>query len=136
MNRVTVLLPVYNGAEFLAETIDSVLNQTYADFDFLIINDASTDKSEEIILSFTDLRIQYLINEKNLGSIGSPQKGMDIIQTEYIARIDQDDLWQPTKLKKQIDLLDANPRIGLCGTSIELIGDRSGVRISQLVMNF
>ncbi|MDR3653783.1 MAG: glycosyltransferase [Paludibacter sp.] len=129
MNRVTVLLPVYNGAEFLAETIDSVLNQTYADFNFLIINDASTDNSEEIILSYTDLRIQYLVNEKNLGSIGSPQKGMDIIQTEYIARIDQDDLWQSTKLKKQMDLLDSNPQIGLCGTSIELIGDISGIRI-------
>jgi glycosyltransferase involved in cell wall biosynthesis len=129
MNRVTVLLPVYNGVEFLAETIDSVLNQTYTDFDFLIINDASTDKSEEIILSYTDSRIQYLLNERNLGSIGSPQKGMDIIQTEYIARIDQDDIWLPTKLEKQIQLMDANPLIGICGTSIELFGDRSGFKI-------
>lgn len=129
MNRVTVLLPVYNGTEFLSETIESVLNQSYRDFDFLIINDASTDNSEEIILSYTDSRIHYLINERNLGSIGSPQKGMDLIQTEYIARIDQDDLWHPTKLKKQIDLLDSNPEIGLCGTSIELIGDKTGVRI-------
>jgi len=129
MNRVTVLLSVYNGAEFLAETINSVLTQTYTDFDFLIINDASTDNSEEIILSYKDSRIQYLINEQNLGSIGSPQKGMDLIQSDYIARIDQDDLWQPSKLEKQIDFLDSNPEIGLCGTSIELIGDRTGVRM-------
>lgn len=129
MNRVTVILPVYNGAEFLAETIDSVLNQSFIGFDFLIINDASTDNSEEIILSYKDSRIQYLKNEKNLGPIGTPQKGMDSCQTEYIARIDQDDLWEPTKLKKQIDFMAANSKIGLCGTSIELIGDRTGVRM-------
>ena len=136
MNRATVLLPVYNGAEFLSETIDSVLSQTYPDFDFLIINDASTDNSEEIILSYTDIRIQYLLNEQNLGSIGSPQKGMDLIQTEYIARIDQDDLWMPDKLKKQIELLDSNQGIGLCGTSIELIGDRTGVRMFPISNEF
>lgn len=132
MKRVTVLLPVYNGAEFLAETIDSVLNQTYTEFDFLIINDASTDNSEEIIQSYSDQRINYLVNEKNLGSIGTPQKGMDIIQTEYIARIDQDDLWHPTKLKKQIGILDENPKIGICGTSLEYIGDKTGYRIFPL----
>ena len=129
MKRVTVVLPVYNGSKYLKETIDSVLNQTYQDFDFLIINDASTDTSEEVILSFADPRIKYHLNEKNLGSIGAPVKGMNMSETEYIARIDQDDIWLPTKLGKQIKLMDANPQIGICGTSIELFGDRTGIKI-------
>jgi len=129
MKRVTVVLPVYNGSKYLKETIDSVLNQTYQDFDFIIINDASTDNSEEVILSFTDTRIKYHLNEWNLGSIGAPVKGMNMSKTEYIARIDQDDIWLPAKLEKQIQIMDANPQIGICGTSIELFGDRSGVKI-------
>jgi len=129
MKRVTVVLPVYNGSKYLKETIDSVLNQTYKDFDFLIINDASTDNSEDVILSFTDPRIKYHLNEMNLGSIGAPVKGMNMSETEYIARIDQDDIWLPAKLEKQIQIMDADPQIGICGTSIELFGDRSGVKI-------
>jgi len=129
MKRVTVVLPVYNGSKYLKETIDSVLNQTYKNFDFLIINDASTDNSEEVILSFTDPRIKYHLTETNLGSIGAPVKGMNMSETEYIARIDQDDIWLPAKLEKQIQIMDADPQIGICGTSIELFGDRSGVKI-------
>lgn len=129
MKKITVVLPVYNGSKYLKETIESVLNQTFTDFDFLIINDVSTDNSEEVILSFTDPRIKYCLNQKNLGSIGAPVKGMNMSLTEYIARIDQDDIWLPTKLEKQIQRLDADPRIGICGTSIELFGDREGVKI-------
>ncbi len=129
MKTVTVILPVYNGAEFLAEMMDSVLGQTYSEFDFLIINDASTDNSEEVILSYKDPRIKYLVNEKNLGSIGTPLRAMDMCETEYIARIDQDDIWKPTKLEKQIAIMDARPQVGLCGTSIELFGDKEGVRM-------
>lgn len=129
MRKVTVVLPVYNGSKYLKETIDSVLNQTFTDFDFLIINDVSTDNSEEVILSFSDPRIKYHLNEKNLGSIGAPVKGMNMSQTKYIARIDQDDIWLSTKLEKQIKLMDADSKIGICGTSIELFGDREGVKI-------
>lgn len=129
MKKVTVVLPVYNGSKYLKETIDSVLNQTFADFDFLIINDVSADNSEEVILSYRDPRIKYHLNETNLGSIGAPLKGMSMSHTEYIARIDQDDIWLPTKLEKQIKLMDADSKIGICGTSIELFGDREGIKI-------
>jgi glycosyltransferase involved in cell wall biosynthesis len=129
MKKVTVILPVYNGAKYLKETIDSVLNQTFIDFDFLILNDVSTDTSEEIILSYKDTRIIYHLNDINLGSIGAPLKGMNMSHTEYIARIDQDDIWMPTKLEKQVKILNANPTIGICGTSIELFGDRNGIKI-------
>lgn len=129
MKRVTVFLPVYNGSKYLNETIESVLNQTIKEFDFLIVNDASTDNSEDVILSFNDSRIIYHLNEKNLGSIGAPVMGMNMCKTEYIARIDQDDIWLPAKLEKQIKIMDENSNIGICGTSIELFGDKEGIKL-------
>lgn len=132
MKKVTVLLPVYNGALFLEDTIKSVLNQTYLDFDFLILDDVSTDNSADIIQSFDDERIIYHLNDTNMGSVGNPMHGMSLCHTEYIARIDQDDLWDSTKLAKQVRIMDENPEIGICGTSIQLFGDKTGVKIFPL----
>lgn len=129
MNKLTVVLPVYNGEKYLSETIDSVLSQTYKEFDFIIIDDCSTDNSVSIILSKNDSRISFVQNEKNLGAVATPEKGMAAAKTKYIARIDQDDIWLPQKLEKQIEILEANPQIGICGTSIELFGDRTGIKI-------
>lgn len=122
MSRVTVLMPVYNGECYLRETIDSVLNQGFCDFEFLIINDGSTDHTREIVLSYSDDRIRLVDNEQNIGLVASLNKGLDMIDTEYIARMDADDLWDPSKLEKQIALLDSRPEIGLCGTSIRKFG--------------
>lgn len=122
MKRVTVLMPVYNGEAFLIETIDSVLNQSYTDFDLLIINDGSTDSTEEIIKSYNDTRIIYIENEKNIGYIRTLNRGLDMIDSEFIARMDADDLWVSSKLEKQINLLDEKPEIGICGTSIRKFG--------------
>jgi len=140
--RVTILMPVYNGQEFLQETMDSVLSQTYADFNFLIINDGSTDSSEEIIKSYNDPRIVYVENEKNIGYIRTLNRGLDMIDSEFIARMDADDLWVPTKLEKQIKVLDEKPEVGICGTSIRKFGvvegdfifpvDNDGLRVGFL----
>lgn len=126
MHRITILMPVYNGKPFLKETIDSVLAQSYSDFILLIINDGSTDSSAEIIHSYSDKRIVYYENEKNLGLVATLNKGIEIVDTEFLARMDADDLWHPAKLEKQIQLLDSRSDVGLCGTTIRKFGAFEG----------
>lgn len=115
MNRklVTVLLPVYNAEKFLREAIDSILNQTYHNIEFLIINDGSTDKSEDIILSYKDKRIRYVKNECNLKLIKTLNKGIDLAKGEYIARMDADDISLPSRLQKEVDFLETHGDIGM-----------------------
>jgi len=122
--KITVLMPVYNGEKYLKEAIESILNQTYADFEFLIINDGSTDKSVEIIKSFSDQRIRFIENEKNLGLIATLNKGIDLALGEYIIRMDSDDVSLPQRLEKQVDFMDKNPDIGVCGSWLTTIGDK------------
>jgi glycosyltransferase involved in cell wall biosynthesis len=117
---VTVLMPVYNGERYLREAIDSILSQTFRDFEFLIINDGSTDGSVGIINSYTDSRIRLVNNETNLGRCAAPNKGLDLAKGEYLARMDCDDISLPTRLEKQVDFLIANPDVGVCGTWIRL----------------
>jgi len=116
--KVTVLMPVYNGEKYLNEAIESILNQTYKDFEFLIINDGSTDNSVKIIESYNDPRIHLVHNEKNLKLIASLNKGLNIAKGEYIARMDCDDVSLPDRLLKQVQYLDNHPDVGVlgCGT--------------------
>ena len=99
---VTVLIPVYNGEKFLAEAIDSVLNQTFSDFELLIVNDCSTDKSRNIINSYQDKRIRLINNEKNIGQTKSMNRGLKLAKGKYIARLDQDDVSCKDRLQLQI----------------------------------
>lgn len=120
---VTVLMPVYNAEPFLREAIDSILNQTFTDFEFVIINDGSSDRSEEIIKSYTDPRIRYYKNEQNLKLIATLNKGIDLVSTPYIARMDADDISLPARLQLQYELMELHPEIGLCGTWYESFND-------------
>ncbi len=113
---ITVLMPVYNAEPFLREAIDSMLHQTFTDFEFVIINDGSTDRSEEIIKSYTDPRISYYKNESNLKLIATLNKGFDLAQGKYIARMDADDISLPTRLQLQFELMENDQTVGLCGT--------------------
>lgn len=113
---VTVLMPVYNGEKYLKEAIDSVLNQTYKEFEFLIINDGSSDKSLEIINSYRDKRIRLINNEKNLRLISTLNKGLALANGKYIARMDCDDICFPERLQLQVDFMEANPEIGILGS--------------------
>jgi glycosyltransferase involved in cell wall biosynthesis len=124
---VTVLMPVYNTEMYLKEAIDSILNQTFRDFEFIVINDGSTDSTSDIIESYSDPRIIYLQNEKNLGVATSLNKGLSIAKGTYIARMDGDDVSRCDRLEKQVAFMDANPEIGVCGTWLETIGDRNEV---------
>lgn len=125
--KVTVLMPVYNGERYLREAIDSILSQTFRDFEFLIINDASTDGSVGIINSYKDPRIRLVHNETNLDRCATPNKGLDLAQGEYLARMDCDDISLPMRLEKQVKFLDANPDVGVCGTWIKLFMDTDNI---------
>lgn len=119
---ITVLMPVYNGEKYLRLAIDSILNQTYSDFEFLIINDGSTDKSEEIILSYHDDRIRYVKNEINQKLIKTLNKGIDLAKGEYIARMDCDDISFPHRFKTQLQYMMSHPDIdGVCGKAVDLL---------------
>ncbi len=119
--RVTVLMPVYNAAPFLAEAVQSILRQTFTNFEFLIIDDGSTDESVAVIREFQDPRIRLLHNGTNLGLVTSLNKGLNLARGEYIARMDADDISRPERLKCQVSFMDANPRVGVCGSWVRLI---------------
>ncbi len=122
MPKVTVLMPVYNTKEeYLRETIDSILTQTFTDFEFLIINDASTDKRvREVVLSYDDDRIVYVENEKNLGISESSNKGIALAKGEYVARQDHDDISLPKRLEKEVRYLDEHLDVGVCSCWFEM----------------
>jgi glycosyltransferase involved in cell wall biosynthesis len=122
--RVTVLMPVYNAAAYLKEAVESILNQTYEDFEFLIINDGSTDNSQSILETFNDKRIRILKNEYNIGLVQTLNKGLQLAQGEYLARMDADDISHPTRLEKQVNFLEQNPTVTLIATLLVLIDEK------------
>ncbi|EHJ02070.1 glycosyl transferase family 2 [Clostridium sp. DL-VIII] len=118
---VTVLMSVYNGEKFLKEAIESILDQTFTGFEFLIINDGSTDNSVKIIESYKDPRIRLINNEKNLKLIASLNKGISLARGKYIARMDCDDVSMPERLEKEVEFLESSPDYGLVGTHYTVI---------------
>lgn len=120
--KVTVLMSVYNGEKYLREAIDSILSQTFRDFEFLIINDGSTDTSVEIINAYTDPRIQLVHNDSNLGQAATMNRGLDLAHGEYIARMDCDDISLSMRLEKQVRFMDENPEVTICGAWCRVFG--------------
>jgi len=118
---VSVLMPVYNGEKYLREAIDSILNQTHGDFEFIIIDDGSTDGTWAILNSYTDQRIRLVQNVDNLGHTKSLCKGLALAQGVYIARMDADDVSLPERLAKQVDFLKTHSEIGALGTGVQII---------------
>ncbi len=123
--RLTVLLCVYNGEAYVAAAVRSILLQTFRDFEFLIIDDASTDRTPEILAGFRDPRIRIVRNEKNLGLTASLNRGLELAQGEFIARQDADDLSHPERLARQLNFLHAYPGVAAVGAQARLI-DGSG----------
>ena len=124
---VSVVMSVYNGSEYIRQTIDSILAQTYRNIEFLIINNGSTDSSEEIILSYPDKRIKYIQNKKSKGLIASLNLGISLSQGEYIARIDSDNIADPERLDRQLEFLMTHPDHGMCGTFYRIIDSKGEV---------
>jgi len=125
--KVTVLMPVYNGEKYLGEAIDSILGQTFRDFELLIIDDGSTDRSADIIRSYDDPRIRVVHHERNLGLIDTLNYGLDHALGFYIVRMDADDVSLPERLAKQVAYMEAHPEVGVCGTQAMVIDDSGRV---------
>lgn len=119
--KVTVLMGVYNAQEFLHEAIDSILNQTFTDFEFLIISDGSIDKSVKIIKSYKDPRIRLIERKKNWGLTRTLNQGIELARGEYIARQDADDISVPNRLEKEVKYLFEHPGIGLVGSNYTIM---------------
>lgn len=120
---VSVVLPAYNCEKYIAKSIESVLHQTFTDFEFIIINDGSTDRTEEIIKSFSDPRILYQVNNTNKGLVFTLNKGIDIANGRYIARMDGDDIALPDRFEKQLNYLDKKNNVDLLATVVSLIDE-------------
>jgi glycosyltransferase involved in cell wall biosynthesis len=112
---VSVLMPVYNAEKHLKEAIDSILIQSYAHFEFLIINDGSKDRSETIIKSCKDERITLIINPENKGLIYSLNYGISLCKGKYIVRMDADDISLPERIEEQIKFMEQHPEVSVCG---------------------
>jgi len=131
---ISVVMPVYNGGKYLHEAIDSILNQSFIDFECLIINDGSTDHTENIILEYAskDRRIKYHDNGQNLGLVKTLNRGLELATGTYIARMDADDICHRERFDKQISFMDENPEVMICGTSYETFGSSSATHILPL----
>lgn len=114
-------MSVYNEEKFLKAAIDSILNQTFSDFEFIIINDASSDTSRDIITSYNDPRIVFIENKENIGLTKSLNIGIKIAKGKYIARMDADDISLPERLQSQYDFMENNQRIDICGTNYRVL---------------
>jgi glycosyltransferase involved in cell wall biosynthesis len=128
-------MPVYNAGEYVGDAIESILAQSYKNFELIIINDGSRDKSHGIISEFAvkDKRIQ-LISRANKGLIASLNEGLDTARGDFIARQDADDISLPGRLQAQVDFLQKHPEIGLLGTNIEVINEK-GDKVSKKIAN-
>jgi glycosyltransferase involved in cell wall biosynthesis len=111
---ISVIMPVYNGEKFIRETMNSILNQTYQNFEFIIVNDGSADSTQQIINSYNDKRIVSLKLASNQGISTARNAGTDISRGEFIALCDADDLYDPNRLQIQLDFLNSNPTVDLC----------------------
>ena len=127
-SKVTVLMSVYNGGKYVGQAIESILYQTFPDFEFIIINDGSTDGTVAILQSYHDPRIKIITNGQNIGLTKSLNKGLQKAQGEYIARQDADDISLPKRLEKQVAFMEENTHVGLLGSSWSLI-DKKGREI-------
>jgi len=118
---VSVILPVYNAETYVSDTIQSILNQSFQNFELIIINDCSTDNSLSVIQKFQDPRIIIINNERNLKLIKTLNRGIQHAKGKYIARCDADDIFDKNRFEKQVHFLEKNPEIGVLGTDAWII---------------
>lgn len=122
--KISVILPVYNAQSYLRESIESILNQSFEDFELIMINDGSTDDSLSIMESYTDQRIR-IINQSNAGLPISLNRAIAIAQGQYLARQDADDISLPERLAKQVAYLDSHPQCALLGTWAQILVEKT-----------
>lgn len=132
--RISVLMPTYNVARYLPEAIESILDQTYADFEFIIVDDCSTDETPEVLSYYTrrDARIQLLRSERNLGRAGARNKALSANPSgEFIAVMDSDDICLPERFEKQISFLDVHPEVVVVGAQVMNVDEHDNPTAEQ-----
>lgn len=127
MPRVTVLMPTYNVAPWVEESIQSVLKQTYRDFELLVVDDASTDDTLDRVRAIDDPRIRIASFSNNVGLSENLNRGLDIINTELVARMDGDDIAEPDWLETGIHVLDTRPEVGVCSFGFQFFGAKTSL---------
>lgn len=126
---ISVIIPAYKGANVIGNAIQSVLDQTYPHFEIIVVSDASPDHTEEIVKNFADPRIRYIAHPENRGLPATRNTGVRAAIGQYIALLDQDDLFHPEKLQVHVDCLEKNPQVGVTYNSrFEIIGSTEGIR--------
>lgn len=131
MPKITVLMPVYNCELYIKAAVESILNQTYTNFEFLIIDDASTDETVSIVKKYNDSRIQLIEKPENTGYTNSLNLGIELAKGIYIARMDGDDISLPERFAKQVSFLEANQDVIVCGSWFSLIGSDRIVKVPE-----
>jgi glycosyltransferase involved in cell wall biosynthesis len=119
-------MPLHNGEAFVVDAVESILGQTFRDFEFLVVDDGSTDRSVKIVEGYADPRIRLVYNEHQLELVRTLNRGLDLARGKYVARMDADDISLPERLERQVDFMEANPDVGICGTWLVTMGDHEG----------
>ncbi len=131
--RISVLTPAYNAEKYIGEAIESILNQTHSDFEFIIVDDCSTDRTWDIILEYAgkDPRVVPVKNENNLGIAGNRNKLLGLAKGKYIVWQDADDLSLPYRLEYQYNFMEKNEDVGICGGWLQFFNDRGNISIRK-----
>lgn len=129
--QVSILMPVYNTAPYLREAMDSMLSQTFTDFELIVLNDCSPDNAEEILDTYDDPRIVRYRGERNVGLANVLNVGIEMARGKYIARMDSDDISLPNRLKVQVDFLEKHPDIDLVSVAMQLFGAKEEVWVRE-----
>lgn len=132
--KVSVVMSVFNREDYIKTSIDSLLNQTFRDFEIIIVDDCSTDSTVKIIESYTDSRIRLIKNSENKGLTHNLNRAIELSNGEYIARMDDDDICFPDRLEKQVKFLDKHKKIDLVCSQAVFFGDKKGA-MSLLINN-
>lgn len=128
MKAISIVMPTYNASKYVAEAIDSVLQQSFEDWELLIIDDGSTDNTVDIIHSYTDSRIRLICNEHDF--IGSLKLGLQEASGKYIARMDADDIMHPDRLNIQYNIMEEEPEITVCGSTVlPIVNDKIQINV-------
>lgn len=125
MVKISVIIPSYNHEKYIKQAINSVLNQTYQNFEIIILDDCSKDKTKKILKNYKDERIKILYNQTNIGAVNTLNNLIDLANGEYIALLNSDDYWEKTKLEKQIDLMEKNKEIAACFTWADFVDNHN-----------
>jgi hypothetical protein len=124
--RVSVLMPMHNASQFVGRALQSVLAQTFSDFELLVINDGSTDGSDKVVEEYSDPRVKLHHNSGNIGVPATLNRGLELATGEYVARLDADDICVPSRLARQVSYMDAHPDVGVCGSWVRIVGAHHG----------